>query len=233
MADDPINDDNNQDPKGGDTITLETVVDVSPDDLSDEQKTFLQENADGLSDEQKETFKDALEVEEEEPENIDPEKVEIETRTPEPKKKEEPEPTGDDDDEIDPEDRKNISKVVDDKLDDFSGKLDEVQKVKDQQEVSDFVGDNPEFKSYKGVLLKYMAHPAYKNIPVKSIAAIVAGDDLQKLGAKKEREAAQKAKDTQGGGTTIRKPAGGKTDWTSVSKEAFEKKKNEVMGIKV
>jgi hypothetical protein len=235
MADDPTND--NQDPEkdtsteGGDEITLETVVGVAPEKLSDDQKTFLKDNLGELSDEQKETFKEVIE-EEEEPKDVDPKKVKIETRTKEPKKPKEPAPTGDDDDEIDPEDKAHIEKVVDDKLTDFSGKLDEVQKVKDQQEVDGYIGDNPEFKIYRGVMLKYLAHPAYKNVPVKNIAAMVAAGDLQKLGAKKEREAAKKAKDTQGGGQTVRKPGKGKIDWKTASKEVFEKKKNEVMGIK-
>jgi len=232
MADEPTND--NQDPKGepsSETITIENVIELSPDQLSDDQKAFIKDNVGELTDEQKETFKEVIEAEKE-PEDIDPKKVKIKTRTPEPKKKGEPEPTGDDD-EVDPEDKKTISKIVDDKLTDFTGKLDEVQKVKDQQEVSDFVADRPEFKPYRGVMLKYLAHPAYKNIPVENIAKIVAGEDLQKLGAKKEREAAEKAKATQDSGTTVRKPSKGKTDWQTASKEEFEKKKNEVMGIRV
>ena len=223
----------NQTPTGdspGEDLTLETIVGLDPADLTDEQKTTLEEKKADLTPEQAEKF--GIELEEKEPEDIDPKKVKIKTRTPEPKKKGEPEPTGDDD-EVDPEDKKTISKIVDDKLTDFTGKLDEVQKVKDQQEVSDFVADRPEFKPYRGVMLKYLAHPAYKNIPVENIAKIVAGEDLQKLGAKKEREAAEKAKATQDSGTTVRKPSKGKTDWQTASKEEFEKKKNEVMGIRV
>jgi hypothetical protein len=234
MADEPTND--NQDPKGdtstegGDTITLESVVELTPDQLSDDQKAFIKDNVGELSDEQKETFKEVIEAEEE-PEDIDPEKVKIKTRT-EVKEEKKEEPEIDEEDEIDPEDKKNIGKVVDDKLTDFTGKLDEVQKVKDQQEVSDFVTDNPEFKPYKGVMLKYLAHPAYKNIPVENIAKIVAGEDLQKIGAKKEREAAEKAKGTQDTGTTVRKPTGGKVDWHTASQEAFQAQKDKVMGIR-
>lgn len=233
MPDEPNNDNtNSEDSSSSEAITLESVVDLSPDQLSDDQKAFIKDNSGELSDEQREAFKSVIE-EEEEPKNIDPKDVEIETRTPEPKKKKEPKPSGDEEDEIDPEDKKNISKVVDEKLTDFTGKLDEVQKIKDQQEVDSYVSDNPEFKPYKGVMLKYLAHPAYKNLPVKNVAAIVAASDLQKLGAKKEREAAAKAKETQGGGNTTRKPQGSKTDWATASSEEFQKKKNEVMGIKV
>lgn len=231
MADEPTNDNQPQDTDtSNNEMTLDTVVEVAPDEMSDEQKSFIQENADNLTDEQKETFKSVLETEEK-PEDIDPEKVEIKTRTE--VKEEEPEEGEEEDVEVDPEDKKTIGKVVDEKIHDFQGKLSEVDKLKDQQEVTEFVGENPEFKPYKGVMLKYLAHPAYRNIPVENIARIVAGDDLQKLGAKKEREAAAKAKSTQDKGTTTRKPQSGRTDWLEASKEDFERKKNEVMGIKV
>ena|SRR3990167_970848 len=227
MADNPT--DTNPDTEAP---TIESVVEIAPDKLSDDQKTLLREKADDLTDEQKETFKDVLEAKDEKPEDIDPEKVEIETRTKEPEKKPDDKESEAEEDEVDPEDKKNIGKVVDDKLTDFRGKLDEVDKIKDQVEVDGYIRDNPDFKPYRGVILKHLAHPAYKNIPVKNIAKMVAGDDLLELGAKKEREADQKAKDTQGGGTTIRKPGGGVTDWSRVSSEEFLRKKNEVLGIR-
>jgi len=203
---------NNQTPE----ITLETVVEVAPEELSDEQKTFLQENTDNLTDEQKEVYKEVIEKKEEEP-NLDD--IEPEVRSE--KKKEEGKPGGDEDDEIDPDDEKTIGKVVKKQLTGVTAQLEKVQRLTDEAEVTAFIQVKPEYGKYRGVILKYLAHPDYKNIPVHNIAAIVASKDLQKLGAQKEREAAQKAKDTQGGGSTARK-AGGKTDWHTASKEEFE-----------
>ena len=217
----------------GDTpeITLETVVEVAPEELSDEQKNFLQEHQEELDDTQKETYKEVLEKKEEE--EIDLEKVEVETRGG--KKKEEAGGKGKgedeegEDEEIDPDDEKTIGKVVKKQLSGVTAQLEKVQKLTDEAEVTAFIQAKPEYGQYRGVILKYLAHPDYKNIPVHNIAAIVAAKDLQKIGAQKERKAAQKAKDTQGGGSTARK-VGGKIDWYTASKEDFERKKSEVLG---
>ena len=99
-------------------ITLESVVEVAPEDLSDEQKTFLSENEEDLTDEQKETFKDAITKEEEEEEDVDPKDVKPETRREIEKKKEEEE-----DDDTDPNDEAMIGKVVDKKMSEISDAL--------------------------------------------------------------------------------------------------------------
>ena len=57
MADPP---DNPNDTPTEEEVTLESVVEVAPEELTDEQKTVLNENAENLTDEQKETFKDVL-----------------------------------------------------------------------------------------------------------------------------------------------------------------------------
>lgn len=201
-------------------MSLDEIVEVAPDELSDEQKTFLQENSDNLTDEQKEKF--GIESEEE----PNPDEIEPEVRG---GPKEEVPPEEEEDDEIDPEDEKTIGKVVKKQLADVTSQLSEVQKLKDEAEVTAFIQSKPEYGKYRGVILKYLAHPTYKNIPVHNIAAMVAAKDLQKLGAQKEREAAQKVKETQGGGSTARK-AGGETDWSKVSKEEFEAQKAKVLG---
>jgi len=214
-------------------VTFDSIADVDVAELNDDQKAFILDNSGELSDEQRETYKDILEDggDDGDEEDLDPQKVEIQIREPQ----KEGVGGGEEDDEgeeIDPEDKKNIGKVVDEKLTDFRKSQSDVQVIKDKQEVNDYVNDNPEFKKYRGVMLKYMSHPAYRNIPASNIAKIVAGNDLQKLGAQKERQAAAKVKKTHDSGNTTRKPSGGETDWGSASKEAFEKKKNEVMGIR-
>jgi len=212
-------------------LTIETVTTVAVEELNDDQKTFLKDNADNLSDEQKETYKTVLEDKEEE---INPEEFEPETRTPAQikKDKEEGNPP-EEEDEIDPEDEKTISKVVEKRMKPVSEALQQLQKVKDEQEVDAFIRVKPEYAKYRDVMVKYVGHPAYAQIPVHNIAAIVASKDLQKLGAEKEREAAKKAEETKDKGNQIRKQAGGATDWKNVPKSDFEAKRAEVMGQRV
>jgi len=209
-------------------LTIDSVVEIAPQDLSDSQKSFILDNADDLSDEQKDTYKEVLETKEEE---IDPDKIEVKTRVEEKEEGEKKETTDEEEDEIDPEDRKNIGKIVKEELEDFRGTQSEVQELKDQREVDNYISNNPTFKPYKAVILKHLAHPAYRNVPVDRIAVMVAGEDLQKIGARKEREAAARARATKDAGNTARTQSGGNDDWITASKEAFERKKNEVMGI--
>jgi hypothetical protein len=198
-------------------LTLETVVEVEPDKITPEQKTFLESNKDNLTPDQAEKFGISKE---ETP--IDPEKVEIETRfkSPEPKKIKE------EDNEVDPDDEVAIGKVVDKKTAELRQT---VEKQRDESEVNALLIAKPEFIKYKGVILKYMSHSAYKNIPAYRVAAMVAADDLQRIGAQKEREAQKKANDTQGGGTTVRKQSSGKVDWHTAPKAEFDAEVNRVL----
>jgi len=236
------NSDNNSTSTSGEDVTFDSIVDIDVAELNDNQKAFILDNSGELTEEQREMYAEVLEgadnsedEDEDEDTEINPEDIEIKTRSKKTEeKKVESEGEDDDDTEIDPEEAKTIGKVVDKKLGDYRGTQSEIQAIKDKQDVNDFISDNPDFKPYRDVMLKYMAHPAYKDIPVENLSLIVAGSDLQKLGAKKEREAASKAKSTQDGGQTVRdRKGGGEDDWAKVSREAFEKKKNEVLGIKV
>lgn len=200
-------------------LNLEEVVEVSPKDLSDEQATFIQENEDKLSDEQKEVFKDTLKKEEEEEEEPEADDVEPETRT----RVKEDKDKGDEDDEVDPDDEAAISKVVAKQLKEAG-----VGDAKDQLEVDAFIRSKPEMGKYRAVALKYMSNPAYSNIPAHNIMAMVSAKDQQKIGAQKEREAAEKAKDTQGGGTTVRKTKAGAIDWSKATQEEIDQKKAEI-----
>ena len=112
-------------------------------------------------------------------------------------------------------------------------RLDQVSKdirdTKDQIEVDSFIRDNPEYSKYRAVALKYMKSSAYGNVPAHNIMAIVASRDLQKLGAEKEREAAEKAKNTGGGGSSFRKPKGGEIDWSKATPEEMAAKRAEIL----
>lgn len=209
-------------------LNLEDVVAVPLADLSEDQTKFLNDNADTLTDEQKETFKSVLTPKEEEEEEIDLDKIEPEVRGTKPKQEADPK-KGDDDDEIDPDDEKTISKVVKKELGEVTEALKQLNQLKDANEVDSLIRNAPEYSKYREVALKYMAHPAYANVPAKNIMAIVASNDLQKLGAQKEREAQKKAADTKGGGGQSRTPTTGKFDWSTASKEEFEAEKLRVM----
>jgi hypothetical protein len=210
-------------------ITLDSVVETPVEELNDDQKAFIRDNADSLDDDQKETYKEVLEAKEEEDEE-DVEVPDPEERSPKKKDEDAPPPKNEEDEGDDLDEDKKINKVVDEKLKPLSEALSEVQRLKDEKEVDSFIRVKPEFEKYRDSMVKYISHPAYKNIPVHNIAAIVASKDLLKMGAKKERDAAQKAKETQGGGAPVRKPVGQKIDWLNAPIEDFEAQKAKVLG---
>jgi len=206
-------------------LSLDEVVKVVPEELSDEQKTFLQENTDDLTGEQKETFKDVLGTQEE---DLNPDEIEPEVRIPSPTKK--TEEKSEEDDEVLPEDEEMIGKVVEKKTKDLKEAVSKIQRIENQADVDSFLRVKPEFGKYREVALKYMSHPAYSNVPVHNIMAIVSSGDMQKLGAQKEREAAKKAKDTQSKGNQTRQSGSGEIDWKKASPEEFTAQRAKVLG---
>jgi len=151
--------------------------------------------------------------------------IEPETRIPEESPKSD-EPKDKSEPEVDPDDEKTIAKLV-------TKQLDPVQKRLEQQsnliEATDFIASNPDFSKYKDAIIKHMNHPAYKNIPVDRIAKMIAGDDLIKIGAAREREAVAKVALTKGGGSSSRMAPGGK-NWSTATKEEFEAQRASVLG---
>lgn len=181
------------------------MADESTEPTGDEQEDGEQENP-------------------EEEQDLNPDDIEPEVRLKEDK------PDGDkpdENEEVDPEDKKTIEKVVDSRLKSATKGLDS---MRDQVEVDAFLRSKPEMGRYRDVALKYMAHPAYKNIPVHNIMAMVSAKDQQKLGAEKEREAAQKAEASKNPGSGARKQGGGAVDWGRASKDEVSAKMAEVLG---
>lgn len=133
-------------------------------------------------------------------------------------------------DEIDPEDAKTIGTIVEKQTASVKSKLQDTQ---DRLEVDGYLAENPQFKKFKPVILKHMKHPAYRQIPVKNIAAMVASKDLMQMGAEAERKAQADADATKNKDTPARKPAGGKRDWKKAPKEAFEEQVRKVKGMQV
>lgn len=154
-----------------------------------------------------------------EDETIDLDKLEVETR----KKNDEKIDLGDD---VDPDDAKVITAVVEKQM---AGTKKFLQDQQDRMDVDAFITEKPEFTKYKPAILKYLQHPKYAEIPIRFIAAGLASDSLLKLGAKKEREAQAKADATKNGGSTPRTPQGGTTDWSKAPKDVFEAKKREIL----
>jgi hypothetical protein len=198
----------------------------SQDDKTEDEKTAAGETEGEKDDEEGKGDEDKTEDDS----FVDPEKIEVQTRSVEKKKEDDTTTTDDEETEIEPEDKSAIKKVVDESLGPIHAKLARIQKLEDDAEVSGFIATHPEAAKYKGAMLKYIGHSAYSNIPVANIFSIVAANDLQRLGAEKERIAAKKAADTQGGGSTARKPGGSKTDWSTATKEEFDAQKAKVLG---
>jgi len=197
---------NINDKKEGEELTLDNIESLDPEGLTDEQKTFIEENKSELSEEQLEKF--GLKEEE-----INSEDIEVEVRRKEIEKKKEEE-------EVNPEDEETIGKVVEKR----------VKPLEDEIEVNAFLQAKPEFSKYKSAILKYMSHEAYKNVPVHGIVAIVAAKDMQQLGAKKEREARKRVEDTKNLGNSVRKGGSGGIDWLNATKDDYEAQKAKVLG---
>lgn len=115
---------------------------------------------------------------------------------------------GDDDEEINPEDAKLISKVVDAKI---APILKQQQEAEDDAEVKAFVAANPEFAPYEAKARRFMQHQSRAHLPVKSIFYEVAGDDLLKIGAARAKAAEKEARKGQAGGGSSRSVDGGKS----------------------
>lgn len=185
------------------------------EDIKNEDQEEVLDDEEGKTEEEEDKGKET----EEEDVEIDLDKV-----TPETRRQRQEEKKDEEEEEIDPDDEKRINKIVDKKI---GSKLTEIE---NKSEVQAFINSKPEFAKYEGVILKYMAHPDYANIPVHNIAAIVASKDLIKIGAAKEREAQKKVAETKSPGTTVRKVDGGSKDWRTASKEDFEAQKAKVLG---
>jgi len=187
---------------------------IEEEETNEEEES---ENNDEKGEDEKEEDK-GKEKEDGDDEIIDESKIEPEVRGGKKDKEDE-----DEEDNDDPDDKKRIERIVDKRV---GAKL---QEIEVKQDVDSFIQNKPEYSKYRGVIIKYASHPAYSQIPIKNIAAMVASDDLMKLGAAKERDTQKKVNQTRTPGTTVRKPGGDKVNWLTMSKEEFEAKKREVL----
>lgn len=216
----------NADPNNsGPELVLDEVLDVAPADLTDSQREFLTGKADDLSDEDLEAYGI-----ERKPDIPDPAEA---------KKKEgddDIKPTGKDDDDIDPADEKMVSRIVNKRDKSLEKRLAALEGSVGGgeiiREIDTYVQENPEYAPYRSSMLKFIsANPGrYGKLSASELAGIVARNDLQKLGARKERLAQKKVKETKGAGTSARKSTKrGEKDWAGMSIEEFHKEEGEYM----
>lgn len=127
-------------------------------------------------------------------------------------------------DEVAPEDEALITKVVNKR---FAPIIDKSLAADDEKEITDFLTENPDFKPFEVKARRYMQHPSRRQLPIKSIFYEVAGDQLIKIGAEREKAANVKARDTQTGGGSNRAGEGTKNDF-DLSPEEFAAKQERV-----
>lgn len=184
---------------------LEAILAKEKDDLTKDEKKILEENQANLTPEQKEKF-GIKEEKKEEKKEIKVAVRDIEEPAKPAKKKEE--------EEAAPEDQAIISKEVSRQTEPLVKKL---QRQADENEVRTFIVDHPEYKKYQQEIFAYRTHEAYARVPVEKIAAMVAADELMKIGADKVRAANLKSKGSGGGGNGNRKEPGEGKDWSKAS----------------
>lgn len=111
------------------------------------------------------------------------------------------------DDEINPNDRKLVEDVVEEKFGDTVEELktltlereEEKDKLQDEAELNEFCSEHKEFAPYKEKIAKFWKDDSRKHLPLKAVAYEVAGDDLIMLGARKQKDADKKASFTTTG----------------------------------
>lgn len=206
-------------------LTIESITSTveTADALSAEQKTFLEEHKDELEPDVAERYG-------------------IEVKPPEPVIKKQDEGTaGDggegegegDDGEPDPEDVKVIEKVAKKIMAPYEAKA-QAQQI--ETDIQAELTTHPEYKPYEKQIRAFVTHENrigfIKNgLPVSSVVLEAIAPYLQKIGAEKERLAAEHAKSSQGGGSSARPAGGGAAkDWGKASKEEVAAKRAEIMG---
>ena len=188
----------------------------TPQETEEDNEVMLDE---GLAVQEVEEVEEVEQVKEE-PIDVDSIKIEIRERD-----NEEKIDYGED---IDEDDIKTIGSIVEKQT---AGVKAQLRDAKDKAEIDSFIQSKPEFSKYRPIIEKYMKESpdVYGRIPVKNIAAMVASDELMKIGAKMEREAQIKADSTKTGGNQVRRPQGGAKDWTKAPKADFEAQKRAVL----
>jgi hypothetical protein len=129
-----------------------------------------------------------------------------------------------DEDNLDPNDAQIIQKHVAKALSPFLAKQ---MQDEDNQEIGDFVKQNPDFAPYQTKVQKFAQHPSRRDMPIKAIFYEVAGDDLLKIGAERAKRAGIESKKSRAGGGGSSGGGSEKGVW-DLSPEEFEAQKESV-----
>ena len=176
------------------------------------------ENGDNKGDENKDTTQDDDKIEEKDPE--------LEDAIEDNKK-------GDDKDteDLDALDGDKIKNYVDKKIKEGTAEVNEkLFKQTVESKIDKLIANNPDYKPFEKEIKKWVFHEnrmvlIKRGMPVATAALEVMAPRLQRLGAKKEREANKEAKDTQGKGSSTPANAGkGSTpDFSKMSPDEITK----------
>lgn len=134
------------------------------------------------------------------------------------------------DDEINPEDEKIVSKVVEEKfgkeLATLKAHNQKAQERADQEALDTLLKNEPEYEPYRTKIEKWSKAEGYKHLPIEVVAVAACAKHLKKIGAKQEKRLAKEANDSRSGGGTTR--TNEPKDYESMSDEEFEKEKHKV-----
>lgn len=130
------------------------------------------------------------------------------------------------DDDVDQQDAEVIGKEVQKHLKPF---IEKQQREEDNQEIDSFLAENADFKPYAEKVRNWAKHPSRAGVPIKALFYEVAGDDLLKIGADRQKKATDEAKKTNAGGGSNRgsEGSGTKPVWEQ-SQTEFEQSQNAV-----
>jgi len=193
---------------------------LTAETISEEQKTILTENAGDLEDSVAKRFGIEKSIIEPLKPQVRPDNSPVVGA----KKVEQEE-------EVDEEDEEKISRIVKK----YTTPL-QRQSIDNQNsiEVDTFIRDSTEkypiAAKYRGQILTYMNTPGFERVLARDIFKIVAGDELIKIGAERERVFAEKTRSDNPKVSSARSFPAGAKDWGSASKEDFEAKRAEVLG---
>lgn len=135
-------------------------------------------------------------------------------------------PEEEEDEDISEEDEKMVSKIVERQI---SPLLEKQIEAEDEQELQQFIADNPEFKEFEAQARVNMKHPSRRELPIESIFYEVAGPKLLQIGARKRKEADEEALKSGTGGGTPRGGDDAPKDYSNMSNADFNK---ELLDIK-
>jgi hypothetical protein len=133
-------------------------------------------------------------------------------------------PKEEEEDEVDKEERERVEKIMQKK---WGGSIEQIER---KATMDSYLANNPEFAKYKPAIEKYWNHPTYKGLPIHNVAAIVAGKDMMKIGAIKERQAQSRQEENTNPGTSATPANMSGVNWLNAPKDVFEAQKAKVLG---